>query len=216
VTENDSTSTKGNDTTLLVLVVDRSGSMETIREDMEGGIASLLKQQAAEAGTMLVTLAQFDTEYELLCSALPVAELAPYRLVPRGGTALLDAIGRTIASVRESLADVAPEDRPAVVFAVVTEGLENSSVEWNRDKVMAAVKDRIEAGWDFTFLGADQDAIREGGRLGVDAGSSLRYGKSATGARMAMDSLSASVSRKRRGEARSVQYTEEERRSSAD
>jgi Mg-chelatase subunit ChlD len=211
-----SKSTKGAATTLLVLVVDRSGSMETIREDMEGGIASLLKEQASEAGTCLVTLTQFDIEYELLSNAVPVAELDTYRLVPRGATALLDAIGRTIADVRARIDDLAPEDQPSVIFAVVTDGLENSSVEWSRDKVMAAVKDRIEAGWDFTFLGADQDAIQEGGRLGVDAGSALTFGKSETGARRAMGSLSASVSRKRRGEAARLQYTEEERRSSAD
>jgi Mg-chelatase subunit ChlD len=209
-------SSKGNaDTTLLVLVVDRSGSMESIREDMEGGIASLLKQQAAEAGTLLVTLTQFDIEYEILFNAVPVAELGAYRLVPRGRTALLDAIGQTIADVRERLADVGPTDQPAVVVAVVTDGLENTSMEWTRDKVMAAVKDRIDAGWDFTFLGADQDAIREGGALGVRADSSLTFGKSGAGARAAMDSLSASVSRKRKGEARSLRYTEDERRSSA-
>jgi len=210
-----SKSTKSTDTTLLVLVVDRSGSMESIRGDMEGGIASLIKEQASETGTCLVTLTQFDTEYELLCNAVPVADLERYHLVPRGATALLDAIGRTIADVRARLADLAPEDQPSVVFAVVTDGLENSSMEWSRDKVMAAVKDRIEAGWDFTFLGADQDAIQEGGRLGVDAGSALTFGKTDAGARMAMQSLSRSVSRKRSGETARLQYTEDERRSSA-
>jgi Mg-chelatase subunit ChlD len=202
-------------TTLLVLVVDRSGSMESIRQDMEGGIASLLREQAAEAGTCLVTLAQFDTDYELLINAVPVSELGDYRLVPRGATALLDAIGRTIADVRERLTTVAPEQQPEVVFAVVTDGLENSSQEWSRDQVMTAVKDRVDAGWDFTFLGADQDAIREGERLGVDADSSLTFGKSGDGARAAMSSLSSSVSRKRKGEAAKLAFTEDERRRSS-
>lgn len=204
-----------NDTTLLVLVVDRSGSMESIREDMQGGIASLLRKQAAEPGTCLVTLVQFDQEYELLASAVPVSELTEYRLVPRGATALLDAIGRTIADVRERLSSVAAEDQPTVVFAVVTDGFENSSREWTRDQVMSAVKERIQAGWDFTFLGADQDAIQEGEKLGIDRGSSLTYDKSAVGAEMAMSSLSASVSRKRRGQAAKTGFTDDERRRSA-
>jgi Mg-chelatase subunit ChlD len=207
--------TNGKETTLLVLVVDRSGSMESIREDMEGGIASLLREQAAETGKCLVTLVQFDSEYELLFNAVPIAELDEYRLVPRGSTALLDAIGRTIADVRERLVGLAPEDQPAVIFAVVTDGLENSSREWTRDQVLTAVKGRVDAGWDFTFLGADQDAIREGEHLGVHADSSLRYGKSGVGARMAMESLSASVSRKRKGAAGKLEYTEDERRKSA-
>ena len=94
---------KAKETTLLVLVVDRSGSMQSIKEDMEGGIAALLAEQGKEKGSCLVTLAQFDTEYELVADGVPVAELEPYRLVPRGGTALLDAIGRTIAHVKDQV-----------------------------------------------------------------------------------------------------------------
>ena len=98
-----SKSDKAKETTLLVLVVDRSGSMQSIKEDMEGGIASLLAEQGKEKGQCLVTLAQFDTEYDLVADGVPVAELEPYRLVPRGGTALLDAIGRTIAHVKDQV-----------------------------------------------------------------------------------------------------------------
>ena len=75
---------QGEESTLLVLVVDRSGSMQSIKEDMEGGIAALLAEQGEQEGTCLVTLAQFDTEYELVADAVPAAQLEPYRLVPRG------------------------------------------------------------------------------------------------------------------------------------
>jgi uncharacterized protein YegL len=207
---------KANDTTLLVLLVDRSGSMESIRTDMEGGIKTLLKEQSAEAGTCLVTIAQFDTEYDLLFNAVPVDELGDYRLVPRGATALLDAIGKTIGDVKERLASLPAKKQPDVVFAVVTDGLENSSMEWTRDQVLSAVKDRVDAGWAFTFLGADQDAIQEGERLGLEAAGSLTYGKSRTGAAGAMRSLSRSMSRKRLGLTDKIEYTDEERRDSAD
>lgn len=75
----------GPDRTLLVLVVDRSGSMASIREDMEGGITTLVTQQSALGGTCLVTVAQFDSEYELVRNAVPAAEFCDYRLVSRGG-----------------------------------------------------------------------------------------------------------------------------------
>ncbi len=205
---------KGAETTLLVVVVDRSGSMESIREDMEGGIATLLAEQAAEEGTCLVTLAQFDNEYELVADAVPVSELLPYRLVPRGSTALLDAMGRTISSVRAEIEALPPEDRPRhIVVAVITDGLENASQEWSHLQVMDCVKARIVEGWHFTFLGANQDAIQEGGRVGVAGDSSLTY--AAARSRAAMQSMSASVGRMRRGEAQSLEYTEEERRRSA-
>ena len=205
---------KGSDTTLLVLVVDRSGSMEAIRQDMEGGIATLLAEQAAEDGICLVTLAQFDNEYELLADAIPISELLAYRLVPRGTTALLDAMGRTISTVRAEIEALAPDDRPRnIVFAVITDGLENASQEWSHLQVMDCVKARIDEGWHFTFLGANQDAIQEGGRVGVAGDSSLTYGSARS--RAAMESMSASVGRMRRGEAQSLKYTEEERRRSA-
>ena len=207
--------TPKNDTTLLVLIVDRSGSMESIRKDMEGGIKTLIADQAEEPGTCLVTLAQFDTEYELLYEGVPSAELGAYELVPRGATALLDAMGHTITSVRSKIKALPSGKRPGhVIVAVVTDGLENSSVEWTRDAVMAAVQDRIEAGWHFTFIGANQDAIQAGADVGVSPASSLNYAATPAGSRGAMDSLSASVRRVRRGEAGSIGYTEDERRRS--
>jgi Mg-chelatase subunit ChlD len=206
----------GEGTTLLVLVVDRSGSMESIRSDMEGGIKRLIDDQVAQAGACYVSLAQFDTEYELLYQAIPAAEVTGYRLIPRGGTALLDAIGRTIGEVRVSI-DQAPFNRRPnhIVFAVVTDGQENSSREWSRQKVMNAVKDRAEAGWHFSFLGANQDAIREGGNLGVGAASAMTYDASAPGVANVMSSLSASVTRLRSGVDSTLTYTDEERRRSS-
>jgi Mg-chelatase subunit ChlD len=201
-------------TTLVVLVVDRSGSMESIRDDMEGGIRTLLKEQAEEPGTCVVTLAQFDTEYELLFQSIPAAEVT-YDLVPRGGTALLDAIGRTIVHVRHTV-EAQPEPlRPAhVVFAVVTDGLENSSVEWTKAKVLDAVKQASDTGWQFTFLGANQDAIAEGGGMGFGRAGSMTYDASSAGVTGAMSAMSASVRRLRRGIDPGLSYTEEERRQS--
>jgi Mg-chelatase subunit ChlD len=206
---------QGAGTTLLVLVVDRSGSMETICSDMEGGIKHLIQEQATGPGDCVVTLAQFDTEYELVFEALPAAEVTGYHLVPRGSTALLDAIGRTIGQVRSWLDSMPAQHRPdQVVFAVVTDGLENSSREWTRDQVTAAVKDRSNAGWQFSFLGANQDAIKEGGDLGVDATRAMTYSPAPHAVAAAMSSLSESVKRVKTGKDRLLSFTDEERRSS--
>jgi len=215
MTQNDK-APQGAGTTLLVLVVDRSGSMQSIRSDMEGGIRHLLEEQATQPGTCLVTLAQFDTEYELLFQGMPAAEVTGYQLVPRGSTALLDAIGRTIAEVRAWLGKVPAGPRPElVIFAVVTDGLENASREWSRDKVMAAVKERSEAGWQFSFLGANQDAIKEGRGLGVAPAGAMTYAPTPHAAFAAMSSLSHSVSRARSGADPRLTYTDEERQAAA-
>jgi hypothetical protein len=88
---------------------------------MEGGIKAMLEEQAKGPGTCLVTLAQFDTEYELLSQAVPVAEVATYKLVPRGSTALLDAIGRTIGEVEERLGELAAERGAAAKISYTQE-----------------------------------------------------------------------------------------------
>ena len=200
-------------TTLLSLVVDRSGSMTGIRDDMEGGIKTLIEEQAKEEGACVVTLTQFDDEYEVVADSVPAAEMEAYRLVPRGRTALLDAIGRTIAMVHSRIEKMGQKDRPTnVIFAVITDGFENASCEWSRLQVMDSVKARTAEGWHFTFLGADQDAVQEGRGLGVDADSSLTWDKSARGTAGAMKTYSNAVRRVRSGESQALAYTEAERK----
>jgi uncharacterized protein YegL len=203
-------------TTMLILVVDRSGSMVDIKDDMEGGIKTLIEEQAREEGTCLVTLAQFDNEYEVVADGVPAAQMLPYRLVPRSMTALLDAIGRTIAKVHARIEGMDAADRPAnVLFAVITDGLENASQEWTRLQVMDSVRARTAEGWHFTFLGADQDAVQEGRGLGVVADASLTFDKSARGVTGAMASASAAYRRVRSGETHSLEYTEDERKAAS-
>ncbi|MGO9341260.1 MAG: vWA domain-containing protein [Acidimicrobiales bacterium] len=200
------------DTTLLVLVIDRSGSMAKIRSDMQGGLRTLLEDQKAAPGHCLVTLAQFDVEYEVLYDFAPVADVIDYELVPRGSTALLDAMGRTIGFVSERLTATPEAIRPVkVVFAVITDGLENSSREWTRDQVMKAVKRHARQGWQFTFLGANQDAIQEGRRLGVDPGMAMTFAPTSVGAQAVSAGLSHAVRRYRRGDTDALAYTAAER-----
>ena len=157
--------------------------------------------------------AQFDNEYEVGADGVPAAEMAAYRLVPRGTTALLDAIGRTIATVHARIKNMDPEDRPAnVLFAVIADGMENANCEWSRLQVMDSVKARTA---EVAFLGADQHAVQEGRGLSVDAGASLTWEKSARGTTGAMRSMSESYRRLRRGEAKSIEYTEVERKAAS-
>jgi type IV secretory pathway TrbL component len=93
--------------------------------------------------------------------------------------------------------------------------MENASKEWSRLQVMDSVKARVDEGWHFTFLGANQDAIREGGAMGVAARSSMTYAATSTGTREAVRAASASMGRMRRGEAEDLEFTDDERRRAA-
>ena len=94
------------DLTDITLVVDRSGSMQAIREDAQGGVNALIQQQVKEPGEATLTLVQFDTEYEVVHSGVAIEDAPEYELVPRGATALLDAVGRAINETGKRLSDL--------------------------------------------------------------------------------------------------------------
>ena len=162
--------------TALLLVIDRSGSMQSIRDDMIGGLQGMLDAQAALPGRATVDIVTFDTEVELQCSMVDISE-ARIQLEPRGSTALHDALGDAITGFGAAL-DALPEiARPDVVqVIVVTDGHENASRRYSAAQVRELVeRQQRDHGWEFVFLGAGQDAVLTGTRLGFDAGSSMTF-----------------------------------------
>src|SRR5437879_5693749 len=105
--------------THIVAILDRSGSMMSIREDMQGGFNNFIAEQAKTPGEVRVSLYQFDTEYDTVYENKPLAEVPALVLEPRGGTALLDAVGRTITTVGQKLAQLDEDDRPGLVVVVI-------------------------------------------------------------------------------------------------
>ena len=204
------------DLTDITLVVDRSGSMEQVREDAEGGVNSFIAQQAKEPGEALLTLVQFDTEYEFLHKGVPISQVPKFELVPRGMTALLDAVGRAMNETGERIAKMDERDRPGlVVFVVMTDGQENSSKEFSK----ATIKEMIERqqqqyNWHFTFLGANQDAFAEAGGIGIAAAgiANCAFDKLEVAYRMTGAKLSRM--RKQRSDGATVNnaFTEQERK----
>jgi len=162
---------------LIAVVLDRSGSMHSVKADTEGGLRAFLAAQHEAPGETTVSLYQFDTHYEAVYENTPLAEVPAFELHPRGGTALLDAIGYTVGGVGEQLAAMDEDDRPGeVVLVILTDGQENSS----REYTLARVKELLTAkqaddGWVVVFLGADQDAFTVGAGMGVAAGTTLSY-----------------------------------------
>lgn len=178
------------DLTLIAVLVDRSGSMAQCRDDMEGGLNTFVENQAREPGDAEITLAQFDTKYELVWPLSPIKDAPKYTLIPRGCTALLDAIGRFITEVGEELAKRDEAGRPGkVIVCIVTDGLENSSVDWTRGRVKELVeRQRDQWQWEFVFLGANMDAVQEGASVGIPQKSSLTWDKANAGLTYAMAS----------------------------
>lgn len=186
------------DLTDITIVLDRSGSMTSVREDTIGGYNSFIAAQCGLPGRATISLVQFDNEYETVYSGvdcLMVKRMEQRHFQPRGSTALCDAIGRTINFTGERLSALREAQRPGkVVIVTLTDGIENASKKFKREQVAAMVKHQREVyGWEFVFLGANQDAVLTGESLGVPKESSLTYAHDANGVSTVMDSASCYV-----------------------
>jgi len=172
--------------------------MGTVKSDTEGGFNAFIDTQRAEPGDARVTLAQFDTEYDVVYANRPIGDVPRLELQPRGGTALYDALGRLITDVGADLAALADSERPGTVIVVVlTDGHENSSREWTHDAVGAAIRrQESDYAWDFLFLGANMDAVVIGQQLGFAPDKSMTYAASGVGVTNAMSAAAEYVSRK--------------------
>lgn len=187
------------DISLIAALLDRSGSMESIADDTRGGFDAYIAGQRDQAGATLVTLAQFDNEYDVVYQNRPIDDVPPLALEPRGMTALLDAIGRFVTEVGSGLAALPEEDRPGdVTVLVMTDGHENASAKWTKEAVRELISQQETVyDWDFVFLGANMDAIDVGTSLGFAPGKSLTYDASEAGVGGAFAAVGKYTTRKR-------------------
>lgn len=170
--------------TEIVLVLDRSGSMESTRKDAEGGLRAFINKQKLVPGECRVTFYRFDSIIERLFENKPinVVEDKELALEPRGSTALLDAMNRAIDEVGDRLRAASEEDRPERIFFVtITDGEENAS-RTTYSELADKIKHQSEKyKWEFIFIGANQDAIATASRLNITPQYSLTYNQTRCG-----------------------------------
>ena len=168
---------------------------------------------------------QFDNVYEEVYTGRDLADVPSLTLVPRGSTAMLDAIGRVVNATGARLAAMPEDQRPGtVIVGIMTDGLENASREFTYPMVKVLIEQQEQVyGWTFMYMGANQDAIEVGASLGVARDRSLTYAGPKVAA--AMGAYSASVGTIREAVAagapveqarRRAAYSDEQRRKAAD
>jgi Mg-chelatase subunit ChlD len=207
------------DYTHLTVILDRSGSMESIRSDVIGGFNAFLAGQKETEGQATLSLIQFDTgnPYEVLHTFKPIADVAGLSeatYVPRGGTPLIDAIGYGIKELEEQIIALKAEDRPEhVVMVIITDGMENSSRHFTLERVRALIAEKQElVGWKFLYLSADIGAVEQAiGDFGIRRERAMAYDKTAAGSRNAFASVNANINSMRRRESDDLLFGEEDR-----
>lgn len=163
--------------TRILIIQDKSGSMYSRRDETISGfneyVESLQRDDSDEA---FLTLIQFDTRYQVVEESKPVKDvksLTRETYAPNGGTALLDAVGKGLNSLKKELKK---GERALVV--IMTDGMENSSSEYSRDAIKKMISDLEEKGnYTFIFMGAGTDSWSGGELLGLRRTQTVWYGQ---------------------------------------
>lgn len=188
----------------IYFVLDRSGSMVSMASDVVGGFNTFLANQAAEGEDAFITLVQFDSEdsHEVLAKAASLGSVTPLNLntfQPRGGTPLYDAIGHVVADATIRCETLSSSGDPAedILFVIFTDGEENQSVEYSRQRIFDLIALKETAGWTFAFMGANQDVYAETEQIGIKSGNTQAFRADGAGSKNAFDSMNIAVSNRR-------------------
>lgn len=156
----------------IIFIMDRSGSMTGFSEDTIGGFNSFIEKEKDKDINTYVTTILFDNDYEILYERKEinkVEKLTEKEYWPRGSTALLDAIGKTITSFERKI------DGKALVV-IMTDGYENASVEFSKKQIKEMI-DKHD--WEFIYLGAEIDSYSEASQFGFSKSRIANYDRSA-------------------------------------
>lgn len=188
--------------TELVFILDRSGSMGGLEDDTIGGFNAMIQKQKKEQGEAIVSTVLFDDEIQILHDRVEIKSIGPMTTEDyyvRGCTALLDALGGAIHHIGTVQKYAREEDRPEkTLFIITTDGMENSSRNYSYNRVKKMVEHQKECfRWEFLFLGANIDAVKEAGRFGINASRAVNYKCDGAGTELNYKVLSETVSRMR-------------------
>jgi Mg-chelatase subunit ChlD len=183
------------DATEIAVVMDESGSMATVTNDVIGGYNTFVKEQQKEKGECYLTLAKFNTEATLVFEGTDiqdVKELTRDTYTPGGSTALFDAIVKSIKAIKKRIAGKYMVGRPKVLILVMTDGEENASKECRSKDELKKIIEEVTKNdkFEFMYIGANQDAFANGNAMGIKMSANyVSDSKGTRGAYMKMSSV---------------------------
>ena len=206
-------------TTLVTFLLDRSGSMEAIKDDTIGAFNAYLKTLKKDGSGIEFSLLQFDSmSIDKICVNAPISDaplLDAEKFQPRGSTPLIDAACKTIKAVEIALGE--RSTHPKIVICFQTDGHENASTEYTWADLNALIKEKAALGWQFNFMGAGIDAYDQGARMGIAVDSTVSYDAADPAATMAVFSARAArTAAYARGAAPDMMFSPEEKRAAKD
>ena len=155
-----------------LIILDASGSMYSIRREAIAGVVETIQtirtaQTENPNQEQLFSLVVFNgrrisTVYDRM-PITKVPDLNENDYQPTDNTPLYDAMGNSITHLRQYI-----DKGDNVLVTIITDGYENSSVEWNHERVFQLVEELKKGNWLFTYIGANQDALAVAKGMGID------------------------------------------------
>lgn len=188
--------------TELIFILDKSGSMSGLERDTIGGFNSLIQKQKNEEGKCLVTTCLFSDNTEVIHDRIDlndVKELTTKEYYVSGCTALLDCIGLTLSRIAKIHLKMDKEDLPNKTMVIITtDGQENASREYSYSQIKKLIEERKKNDWEFIFLGANIDTVKEASKFGIDKDNAINYNCDSTGVSINYESLECAISEVRK------------------
>lgn len=181
---------KSDKSTELIVILDMSGSMSPYKSDTIGGFNALIEEQKKDSEKVNVTLVTFNDGYHKVLDREPLEKvdvLTDEKYQPGGMTALLDAIGKTVAEFKAG-------NGSKVMISITTDGLENASKEFKKDAIQKIIAQKEKEGWEFIFVGANMDAVSEAVNIGIREDRAMNFRQEDGGTRKLFKGLSKTLS----------------------
>jgi Mg-chelatase subunit ChlD len=191
----------------ICILIDRSGSMASMLDGAISGFNEFINKQKEISGKCKVWITQFDDQPEMLYENTDIHNIAPRNknnFIPRGWTALYDGIGYLWSLYQKST-----DKSNKVIFIIITDGEENFSTLYNKEKIKNIIQTSRECGHQWVFIGSNADAILSGGSIGISRNACLNYEASNEGMNKAYSVLSSSAVSYRSGQCQTMNFTNE-------
>ena len=195
-----------NDWTYIGVLVDRSGSMQTLNPSViSKELTNFIKDQTG--GKVTVTAARFDDQYEVFIKneLAQNVSITAADIEPRNMTALYQSLCRLIDDIGKELSDMTYVRPGKVVIIVLTDGEENSSQgiysgENGRKLLFEKINLQKDVyNWVFFFMGTNIDAIKVGSRIGIDEETCINFANTQDNCATVIQTASAQISKLRQG-----------------
>ena len=181
----------------VIFILDKSGSMRYYTDETIRGFNAMLDVQRKEEGRAYITTVLFNEKSVYLHEREEiekVKKLTRKDYEAGGCTALLDAVGDAIEKAGRNRCG------NKTVVIVITDGLENASVNYTYKEIREKIASRRLQGWEFIFLGANIDVAAEAEKIGIPMRRAAGYCQDDEGVRLNFQAVSKVVSNVRKNE----------------